>query len=114
MKTTKQKQGGAMTLGREIHKPEQLKAGERWCYECKYAFLDATEEYKLCPKCGSPTVIRPERLDTGVKLLEFRTDVYEALAPLFDQCVASPEFRHQNKQVAAERVIGLVCKKFCH
>lgn len=103
-----------MKIGREVHGSEQLKAGERWCFECKYAFLDATAEYKLCPKCGSPTVVRPERLDTGLKLLEFRAEIYASLAPLFDQLVELPEYRQQNKQVAAERVIGLIVKKFCH
>ena len=86
----------------------------RRCYNCKHTWFDADEEYKLCPKCGSPTVIRASKSDTGIKLLALRVKLSEEMKPLFEKVRRNPEFTEQCAHEAAERALSLLIKELCH
>ena len=92
----------------------KLLPGERFCFQCEHRWEDASNEYKLCPKCGSPTVIRPERLDTGLKVLELRGELYRVIAPFFEEAQRIPEKKFICANDATERALGVVLKRMCH
>lgn len=91
-----------------------LNQGERFCVECEYKWVDEDTDFKLCPKCGSASVIRPDRVDTGVKILEIRCELFQLMKPLFMHTKELPEFAEMDANKATEQALGLLLKRLVH